>query len=77
MTTKEKYDKVCLRNWRDFMATKATSRKPLSGNRRSHALNATKHRQKLNMQNVTLEDGKKIKVSAREAKSLKKDVKKG
>ena len=50
------------------MAIKATSKKPLFGNRRSHALNATKHTQKLNLQNVTLSDGTKIKVTAREAK---------
>ena len=44
------------------MAIKATSKKPLFGNRRSHALNATKHTQKLNLQNVTLSDGTKVKV---------------
>ena len=57
------------------MAVKCTSRKPLFGNRRSHALNATKHTQKLNLQNVTLEDGTKVKVSAREAKKYRKDMK--
>ena len=57
------------------MAIKATTRKPLSGNRRSHSLNATKHQQKLNMQNVTLADGTKIRVSTREAKKYKKNVK--
>ena len=57
------------------MAIKATGRKPLFGNRRSHALNATKHTQKLNLQNVTLEDGTKVKVSTREAKRYRKDVK--
>ena len=46
------------------MASKATGRKPMFGNRRSHALNATRHVQKLNLQNVTLEDGTKVKVSA-------------
>ena len=45
------------------MAIKATGKKPMFGNRRSHALNATKHTQKLNLQNVTLEDGTKIKVT--------------
>ena len=59
----------------DIMAVKCTSRKPLFGNRRSHALNATKHTQKLNLQNVTLSDGTKIKVSTREAKKYRKDMK--
>ena len=58
------------------MAIKATSKKPLFGNRRSHALNATKHTQKLNLQNVTLSDGTKIKVTAREAKKYRKDTEK-
>ena len=58
-----------------IMAIKATSKKPLFGNRRSHALNATKHTQKLNLQNVTLSDGTKIKVTAREAKKFRKDIK--
>ena len=57
------------------MAKKATSRKPMFGNRRSHALNATRHMQKLNMQNVTLADGTKVKMTAREAKKYKKDIK--
>ncbi len=56
------------------MAIKATSKKPLFGNRRSHALNATKHTQKLNLQNVTLSDGTKVKVTAREAKKYRKDM---
>lgn len=30
------------------MAIKATSKKPMFGNRRSHALKATRHMQKLN-----------------------------
>lgn len=45
------------------MAIKATSKKPMFGNRRSHALNATRHMQKLNLQNVTLADGTKVKVT--------------
>ena len=56
------------------MASKATGRKPMFGNRRSHALNATRHVQKLNLQNVTLADGTKVKVSTREAKRYKKDI---
>ncbi len=57
------------------MAIKATSKKPMFGNRRSHACNATRHMQKLNLQNVTLEDGTKVKVTAREAKKYRKDMK--
>ena len=57
------------------MAIKATSKKPMFSNRRSHALNATKHVQKLNLQNVTLEDGTKVKMTTREAKKYKKDIK--
>ena len=57
------------------MAIKATSKKPMFGNRRSHALNATRHMQKLNLQNVTLADGTKVKVTTREAKKYKKEIK--
>ena len=57
------------------MAIKATGKTPLFGNRRSHALNATRHAQKLNLQNVTLADGTKVKVTAREAKKYRKDTK--
>ncbi len=52
------------------MAKKATEKKPLFGNTRSHALNATKKKQKVNLQKVTIE-GKKVRVSAREAKKAK------
>lgn len=54
------------------MATKITSKKPLAGNRRSHSLRATKHSQKVNLVNVTLEDGTKIRTSAREKRTLSK-----
>ena len=57
------------------MAIKATNKKPMFGNRRSHALNATRHMQKLNLQNVTLEDGTKVKMTTREAKKFRKDIK--
>lgn len=53
------------------MAKKITNSKPLSGNRRSHALNATKHQFKLNLQNVTI-NGKKVRMTAREIRSLNK-----
>jgi len=54
------------------MATKATNKKPLFGNNRSHALNATRRKQKLNLQKVTTPDGEKVIVTAREAKKIKK-----
>ena len=54
------------------MAIKATAKKPLFGNNRSHALNATRRKQNLNMQTVMV-DGKKVVMSVREAKALKND----
>lgn len=54
------------------MAIKATNKKPLFGNKRSHACNATRHAQKPNLQKVTLSDGTTIKISARELRTLKK-----
>lgn len=54
------------------MAKKVTSKKPLSGNRRSHACNATKHAQKPNLQKVTLDNGESIRISARELRTIKK-----
>lgn len=47
-----------------------SNKKPLTGNLRSHALNATKTKQKPNLQKKTI-DGKKVIISAREAKKLK------
>lgn len=52
------------------MAKKISTKKPLVGNRRSHALNATKHAQKPNYQKVTI-DGKKVILTTREARTLK------
>ena len=54
------------------MAKKATEKKPLFGNRRSHSLRATKHAQKPNLQVVTLDDGTKVRMSAREKRTLDK-----
>ena len=54
------------------MAVKITNKKTKSVNSRSHALNITKRKQKLNLQNVTV-DGIKIKTTVREAKALKKE----
>ena len=57
------------------MAIKVTSRKPLFGNQRSHALNATRKKQGVNLQVVRLEDGTKVRVSARELRTSRKDAK--
>ena len=57
------------------MATKVTTKKPLTGNRRSHALNATKSRQKLNLQVYRLADGTKTRISAKEKRTLLKNQK--
>lgn len=54
------------------MAIKATAKKPLFGNRRSHSCRATRHAQKPNLQAVTLENGLKVKISARELRTLRK-----
>ena len=57
------------------MAKKVTSSKPLFGNRRGHACNATRHAQKPNLQKITLDNGESIRISARELRSLKKTSK--
>lgn len=57
------------------MAVKVTGKKPLFGNKRSHALNATRKKQGVNLQVVTLEDGTKVRISARELRTLRKDEK--
>ena len=46
------------------MAKKITSKKPLSGNLRSHSLRATKHVRKPNLQKVRIKDknGKVVRV---------------
>ena len=52
-----------------------TGKKAMSGNYRSHALNSTKRKFNLNLQKVTVvENGQKktLKVSAKTAKTLKK-----
>lgn len=54
------------------MAVKSTKKKPLFGNRRSHSCRATRHMQKPNMQSVTLKDGSKVVMSAREKRTLNK-----
>ena len=54
------------------MAKKITEAKPLFGNRRSHALNATRHAFKPNYQKVTLENGEKVIMTAREIRTMRK-----
>lgn len=55
------------------MANKLTAKKPLFGNKRSHALNATKMNQKPNLQTKKI-DGVKVTLSTREWKTMKKDA---
>ena len=55
------------------MAKKITNKKPLTVNLRSHAENKTKSRQKPNLIKTTI-DGKKVIISAREARTLKKNA---
>ena len=54
------------------MAKKVTTKKVLFGNRRSHSLRATRHAFKPNLQKVTLENGEKVIMSARELRTLRK-----
>ena len=57
------------------MAKKATNTKPLAVNRRSHALNTYKTFQKPNLQKVTI-NGKTVRMTAREIRTLNKASKK-
>ena len=55
------------------MAINISSRKPNKNKRiRSHALNTTNSTQALNLQVVRLEDGTRVRVSAKEARTLRK-----
>ena len=47
----------------------------ITKNIRSHALNATKKRQNLNLQVYRLEDGTKVRLSAKEIRTLAKNEK--
>lgn len=55
------------------MANKLTTKKPLFGNSRSHALNASRKKQKPNLQTKKI-DGVKVTLSNREWKTLQKDA---
>ena len=57
------------------MAKKQTNKKTKTVNNRPNCLKITKRTQKVNLQTVTTADGKKIRTSAREARSLKKNSK--
>ena len=53
------------------MAKKVSTKKPLFGNLRSHALNITKTKQKPNLQTLTI-NGEKVRISTREARTINK-----
>ena len=55
------------------MATKVTKKKTNIVNNRPNCLKVTKRAQKVNLQTVTTSDGKKVKTSAREARTIKKN----
>jgi len=55
------------------MAINASNRKPNVKNLRSHALNTTKKKQKLNLQVIKLDDGSKVRVSTKELRTMKKN----
>ena len=57
------------------MAINVTTRVGNVKNIRSHALNSTKKRQKLNLQVYRLEDGSKVRLSTKELRTLKKNEK--
>lgn len=57
------------------MALNISNRKPNIKNLRSKALNSTKKKQKLNLQTVTLENGQKVRISAKELKTSIKNIK--
>ena len=57
------------------MAVNVSNRTGNVKNQRSHALNATKKRQKLNLQVHRLEDGTKVRLSTKEKRTLLKGQK--
>lgn len=56
------------------MAKKVTNKKPLSANNRAHSCLATKRVQKPNLQVVTLDNGEKVRMSARELRTFNKSA---
>ena len=57
------------------MAVNVSNRRGNVKNVRSHALNATKKRQNVNLQVYRLEDGTKVRLSTKEIRTLKKQEK--
>lgn len=57
------------------MAVNVSNRRGNVKNLRSHALNATKKRQNVNLQVYRLEDGTKVRLSTKEIRTLKKQEK--
>lgn len=57
------------------MATNLSYKKPNSANKRSHSCRSTKTQQQVNLQVVRLEDGTRIRISAREKRTLMKNDK--
>ena len=57
------------------MAVNVSSRNGNVKNIRSHALNATKKRQKVNLQVYKLDDGSKVRLSVKEIRDLNKQKK--
>lgn len=57
------------------MAVNVSNRRGNVKNLRSHALNATKKRQNVNLQVYRLKDGTKVRLSTKEIRTLKKQEK--
>ena len=58
------------------MAINITGRKPnCKARNRSHALNKTNRKQKLNLQIVRLNDGRRVRISSKEKRAIFKDEK--
>ena len=57
------------------MAVNVSNRRGNVKNLRSHALNANKKRQNVNLQVYRLEDGTKVRLSTKEIRTLKKQEK--
>jgi len=57
------------------MAVNISGRKGNVKNIRSHALNATKKRQRVNLQAYKLEDGSTVRLSTKEIRTLNKNEK--
>lgn len=57
------------------MAVNVSTRKGNVKNKRSHALNATKTRQNINLQVCRLDDGSRVRRSAKEIRTMKKNEK--